>query len=154
MAHQTGSIHHVGLTVPNLDVAEAFYKEALGLCEVYRKSWGPGDARMDAILDTPESSGRILFLSDGRTGLELFEFIAPSPDSRFEPHATQLGWMHIALEVQDIGRAYDKLSALGMSFKNPPSVGATGNAATYGRDPFGNLIEIVQFNAGGAPPVS
>ena len=147
MAEPEGTIHHVGLTVTDLNLAERFYKDGLGLSEVYRKSWGPEDGRMDAILETAGSSGRILFLTDGRMGVELFEFTTPCRTFSEPQYATQLGWMHIALEVQDIDAACARLAASGMSFKHPPSIGESGNAATYGRDPFGNLIEIVQYGA-------
>lgn len=145
MTRPLGYLHHVAMTVPDLDLAAAFYRDALGLDEVRRKSWSE-DARMDAILGVPGSAGRVMFLSDGVMGFEFFEFSAPEGRSEASPaSATQLGWMHVCLRVDDIAAVCDKLREKGMSFWTEPSLGPTGNIAVYGRDPFGNLIELTQF---------
>jgi len=148
MTYSLGRLHHVAMTVPDLDLAAAFYRDALGLAEVRRKSWSK-DARMDAILGVSDSAGRIMFLSDGVMGFEFFEFSAPAGSGERLPRpATQLGWMHVCLRVDDIAAVWAKLREKGMSFWTEPSLGPTGNIAVYGRDPFGNLIELTQFAEG------
>ena len=144
MTSQLGSITHVALTVHSLDIAEAFYKDAVGMKELYRKSWRD-DVRMDGILGVPESAGHILFLTDGAMGIEFFEFSSPKVPEEAAREPYRPGWMHICLRVGDIVAAYERLSAAGMKFNCVPSKGATGNWATYGRDPFGNLVELVQY---------
>lgn len=141
---QLGSITHVALTVHSLDIAEAFYKGAVGMKEVYRKSWR-GDVRMDGILGVPGSAGRILLLTDGAMGIEFFEFSCPQVAVESPREAYRPGWMHICLSVGDIAAAHERLLAAGMKFNCVPSRGPTGNWATYGRDPFGNLVELVQY---------
>lgn len=145
MTRPLGRLHHVAMTVPNLDAAEAFYRDALGLAEISRKSWS-GDARMDAILGVPSSAGRALVLSDGFVRFEFFEFTAPQADEECVPKlATRLGWMHVCLSVDDIAAVCATLHQQGMRFWMDPSRGPTGNLAVYGHDPFGNLIELTQF---------
>jgi catechol 2,3-dioxygenase-like lactoylglutathione lyase family enzyme len=137
-------ITHVAITVPDLDLAEAFYIEGIGFKEIYRKSWA-NNTRMDNILGVPNSSGRILFLSDGNMGLELFEFTTPEIEtSPTPPPATRYGWMHIAFKVKDIFSVCLRLKGFGFVLNVEPTKGPTGNWATYGRDPFGNLIELIQ----------
>jgi catechol 2,3-dioxygenase-like lactoylglutathione lyase family enzyme len=145
MMRPLGRLHHVAMTVPDLDAAATFYRDTLGLAEIRRKSWND-DARMDAILGVPDSAGRVMFLSDGVMGFEFFEFTAPEAGERAAPtSATQPGWMHVCLRVDDLAAVYASLREKGMSFWTEPSLGPTGNIAVYGRDPFGNLIELTQF---------
>ncbi len=139
-------INHVSITVPDLDMAERFYMGVLNLQEVSRKTWQIGDARMDAILGLKNTSGRKLVVSDGFFEIELWEFITPSstPNRQDRP-VSDCGYTHFGLAVPDMKAIYDRLCAAGVKFHTPPSLGPTGNQATYGRDPFGNVIEFIEL---------
>ena len=54
------------------------------------------------------------------------------------------GITHICLQVRDIHSEYERLQAAGMSFHCPPQAQDTG-FVTYGRDPDGNVVELLEF---------
>ena len=53
------------------------------------------------------------------------------------------GYAHIALQVSDIHEEYGRLIEAGMTFHEPP-VELGGSLAIYGRDPFGNIVELYE----------
>ncbi|MEI4486673.1 VOC family protein [Frigidibacter sp. MR17.14] len=136
---------HVAISVPDINAAEAFYAGALGLAEKSRKTWAAGDARMDAILGLTNSAGKKLLLTDGRVDLEIWEFTAPleAVEARAR-RVSEHGITHFGLQVRDIATTIKRLSSAGFTLHTEPTLGPTGNWATYGRDPFGNVIELVQ----------
>jgi hypothetical protein len=46
--------------------------------------------------------------------------------------------------VVDVDAEYERLKAAGMTFHCPPQ-GMSGIRATYGRDPDGNVIELLEI---------
>lgn len=102
------NVHHVGLTVPDLDEAVAFFESALGCELLYRKGpfSDPGGRSMERRLGVhPDATASLAMLRCGPTmNLELFEWDAPDQDaSRSTPD--DIGAMHLALNVADIDRA-------------------------------------------------
>lgn len=136
---------HVAISVPDIAAAEHFYAGVLGMRERSRKSWEPGDLRMDAILGLKDSAGHKLLLTDGRFDLEIWEFTQPF-EALQDPNkpVSARGITHFGIQVRDIAGTCERLVDAGMVLHTPPSLGPTGNLATYGRDPFGNVIELVQ----------
>ena len=54
------------------------------------------------------------------------------------------GWRHIGLDVVDIDKVYERMCAAGGTFHAPPQdLGSL--KAVYGRDPDGNLIEVMEL---------
>ncbi len=47
--------------------------------------------------------------------------------------------------VDDCQADYERLVAAGMDFHCPPMGGGTGAKLTYGRDPDGNIIELLEL---------
>jgi predicted enzyme related to lactoylglutathione lyase len=83
--------------------------------------------------------------------LELFEFANPigksgDPD---RPVCDQ-GITHICLNVSDIDAEYTRLKEAGMRFNCPPQRMPGLCSATYGRDPDGNIVELMEPEPGGA----
>jgi hypothetical protein len=83
----------------------------------------------------------------GNTYIELIEFFTPQgkprgPDWSLADH----GHTHIALIVDDIDAEYERMKAAGMHFFAPP-IHQPGrkSAATYGMDPDGNRIELMEI---------
>ena len=82
----------------------------------------------------------------GKNGfIELFQFNRPTLILNDEkPTAAQLGFAHIAFQVSDIHQVYQRLVKAGGSAHGPPS--PVGKAiALYCRDPFGNIVELLEF---------
>jgi catechol 2,3-dioxygenase-like lactoylglutathione lyase family enzyme len=144
-------IHHIGMSVPDLERARDFYVGQLGLVEVNRIVWG-GAAEVDAIMRLRGSSGKVMILRSANAFIEMFEFAMPIPDrAEGERGVNQYGFTHLCLDVDDTEAAYARLLAAGMDFHCTP-IGTAGVKAVYGRDPFGNVVELQQIVADGTMP--
>jgi len=135
-------IHHTAISVSSLDRSLAFYCGLLGAEVCAEFSWQPGEEVIDGILGLRDSSARTAMLRFGNVHIELFEYFTPTPASRQEPRPVcDHGYTHIALEVRDIQSEYQRLKEAGMVFHcEPQFMGDV--AATYGRDPDGNVVEL------------
>ena len=148
-------INHVAISTHDIERLAAFYTDLLGFEEVFKLNWEVGDEVLDNITGLTDSSARIIMLKCGNACVELFEYASPPPKAG-DPRrpVCDHGITHICLEVSDIEDEYARLSAAGMHFHCPPQlVGGTINA-TYGRDPDGNVVELLQVPAGNALAVA
>lgn len=137
-------IHHVGMSVPDLDRARDFYVDLLGFEEVNRVEWG-GAEEVDAIMRLRGTSGRLMVLRAANAFIEMFEFATPAPDRpEGERGVNQYGFTHLCLDVSDTEGAYRRLLAAGVDFHCQP-IGTAGVKAVYCRDPFGNVLELQQI---------
>lgn len=141
--------HHAALCTPDLDRCLAFYTGVLG-CEVaWTFGWEAGSAEADAVTGLAGSAARAAMLRLGDSFLEVFEFSAPAaPAAGGERPVNAPGITHICLQVQDIQAEYRRLAAAGMRFHCPPQAQDSG-FVTYGRDPDGNVIELLEFTGPG-----
>ena len=62
------------------------------------------------------------------------------------------GITHICLQVTDIDAEYARLSAAGMRFHCAPQTAPGLCRATYGRDPDGNIVELIEPDPAGPFP--
>lgn len=84
-------------------------------------------------------------LKIGGTFLEVFQFSSPDPLSQSGNRpVNNHGITHICLEVEDIQGEYERLKAAGMPFNCPPQ-SQEGSSMVYGRDPDGNVVELIEF---------
>jgi glyoxylase I family protein len=142
-------IHHVGLSVPSIASARAFYCDVLGMEATSPYDFSPS-ARGDAILELKGASARSILLRAGNTYLELFEFTQPRPEPRDSPpRVCDHGFTHLAFEIESeaIEGLYTELEEAGVRWHAPLSTDEDGFTNTYGRDPFGNIIEIQAVDA-------
>lgn len=140
-------LHHVGLSVPDLEEAKTFYKDVLGFTEVFDNSWDGDRPEADQAIGLEKTSAKMQMLRAGNACIELWEYSNPLPASK-DPNYSPAnhGWAHIALQVTDIFYEYERLTKAGMTFHRPPvtNVGEGRSAAIYGRDPFGNIVELYE----------
>lgn len=94
MQHIRG-IHHVAVSVPDIQLARRFYIDLLGAREVSQAEWPEGTAYINEIVGLPDCSGR--------------QFIARLDGAK-----------------------------------------KVGFLATYGRDYFGNIFELIEINSASA----
>jgi catechol 2,3-dioxygenase-like lactoylglutathione lyase family enzyme len=162
MINGINGVHHVSITVPDMQRALDFYCGVLGFEKLVYFEWGNtevGDAsqsivgtsmadamrllkRAHEIDQAEETVGSVAMLRAGNFCVELFNFLkpesVPQDVSRTSRHC---GLMHFALDVTNLEELYPRLLAAGVRFHAPPQ--RTRNlVATYGRDPFGNIIEF------------
>ena len=138
-------VHHTAISTPNLERMLAFYRDLLGFEVVMEMGWSEGTASTNAMLDLPDSAARVTLLKAGNAMIELFEFSVPEPEKSDPARPVcNHGITHLCMEVADIDKEYERLKDVGMTFHCPPV--QNGDARmTYGRDPDGNVIELLEF---------
>ena len=142
-------IHHIGIGVPDLDAAIAFYCDVLGMEDEWGADIDGTDVQSDAVIGLPNVTARMRMVRSGSCRVELWEYANPAPVSFDQSYpASNRGITHFCLQVSDIASEHARLSAEGMTFAGPP-VAMEGMTAVYGRDPFGNIIEIYEETGAG-----
>jgi catechol 2,3-dioxygenase-like lactoylglutathione lyase family enzyme len=144
-------MHHLGLTVSNLERSLAFYQQMFGL-EPEFVTTGEGDDLSRAV-GVPAAKLTFAFLRLGNGVVELLEY---DNDRRpaYELRNCDVGAPHLCFDVADIQVAYQELLAKGANFYSEPVLVADGPLAgcsfAYLRDPDGLTLEIFQRAAAGA----
>jgi catechol 2,3-dioxygenase-like lactoylglutathione lyase family enzyme len=137
-------IHHTAISTGDFERSLRFYRDLLGFEVVYSSSWEKGTETTDRIVGLKDSAARIAMLKAGNACIELFQYSSPTPKPA-EPMrpVCDHGITHLCLNVTDIDKEYERLNAAGMRFHCPPQhMGAL--KATYGRDPDGNVVELLE----------
>lgn len=139
-------LHHAALSTPDLDRIVAFYRDVMGFEVCKTGAWSDNPV-FDEIIGLPGSAARSCKMRAGNAFLEFFEYSAPAPnpgDPQRPPH--HHGYTHVAIEVSDIDREFERLTRAGVKFNcAPPKIEGGGIRAAYGRDPDGNIIEILEI---------
>lgn len=143
-------LHHASITTPDLDRLAAFYRANFGFAVALETEWGAGNVLADTIYGLRDTAVRMVMLRTANAFLELFEFAHP----RGKPAdpARQVcdgGITHICLAVDDVDAEHARLSAAGMRFHSAPQDVPGLCKAVYGRDPDGNIVELVQADPDG-----
>lgn len=143
-------VHHASIITRDLDRQRDFYCRQFGFVEVLATQWAGDNPAADAIFGLRGTAVRMAMLRTSNAFLELFEFAQPSgregdPQRPVcDPEIT-----HICLCVEDIDAEYARLVAAGMVF-NCPAQDVPGLCrATYGRDPDGNLVNLMEIDPAG-----
>jgi catechol 2,3-dioxygenase-like lactoylglutathione lyase family enzyme len=139
-------IHHPALSVPNMADALAFYCGALGFEPVMEMELPTGIEMMSRAFDLEEAGYKVAMLRKGNSCIELFEFTgdgvpAADPNRPVNKH----GITHICLAANEYEKDYAALQAAGVVFNTEPN-GAAPSRWVYGRDPFGNVIELLEHD--------
>ena len=137
-------IHHTAISTGNIERSLRFYRDLLGFKEVFSSTWGIGTETADNIVGLKGSSARVVMLRAGNACVELFQYATPEPKlSDANRPVCDHGITHLCLQVADIDAEYARLKAAGMRFHCPPQ-NTGGLRATYGRDPDGNVVELLE----------
>jgi catechol 2,3-dioxygenase-like lactoylglutathione lyase family enzyme len=139
--------HHVGVSVADIDRSIAFYRDLLGMeqaCPVFPFE-GP---LYEQIMALPQPQGRMCVMAKNGLMLELFEFARPEPAPQDPDYpVADRGLTHFGVVVDDIEAAYATLTAAGVRFHAPVLQFPGGMKALYGRDPDGNVFELLEPSA-------
>ena len=137
-------IHHVAIGVSDLDAAIAFYTEGFGMQVVQRSEFDRSED-VDRAIGLKNAKASMAMLETNNAFIELWEYKNPEPrDLRSLP--SDLGYPHFAWQVDDIREEYDRLGGLGMTFVGEVVHFGEASSAIYGRDPFGNVIELYEIH--------
>jgi len=145
-------IHHTAIATHDIERLIAFYCDVVGFELVLRSGWEVGNTPLDNLVGLKESSAKVAMLSAGNTFLELFEYASPRGEKQpGDRPVCDPGLTHIGLNVTDIDAEFERLSRNGMRFHSPP-IGDRGTVrAAYGRDPDGNVVELLELFTAGHP---
>lgn len=140
----TGRFHHAGIVVPDLEKGIAFYRKLLGLAEQFRFQWDQSQTRVEDVINLKDSAANAAMLGGENFNIELFEYCAPAQQGNPADHRPcDPGIRHIAFEFDDIDSACQRFIEAGGSMHHEP-VRLGDTWAIYGRDPFGNIVELMQ----------
>ncbi len=128
---------HVGLSVADLEAAEAFYTTAFGF------------ARQLAFELSPHPIRGVMLTHPSGFRMELFEHEASAPGLQgatpIEAHATR-GYNHFAVSSADIDLLWEQAIEAGATAVKPPAGSPEpGVRFAFLADPEGNLVELVEL---------
>jgi glyoxylase I family protein len=145
------AIHHVGITVRDLDVSTAFYHEVIGLRFVVPPTpWFRGDELARGLgLDPPVALRVALFeVGDGESWFEVLQYESPPSTAVRAPAQSEVGAAHVAFHVTDIEAEYQRLLGRGVRFNSRVNVVDDGPLAgwrwVYFKDPDDHTMELVE----------
>ncbi|MCP4682331.1 MAG: VOC family protein [Desulfobacterales bacterium] len=138
------AIHHTAISTGDLDRLKKFYCDLLGFEMEYEFYWDKGIEISDKITGLKDSAAKVAMLKLDDFRLELFQYSSPTPKLS-DPNrpVCDHGLTHLAFTLDDIDAEYKRLVSEGMLFHCPPQ--NLGSAkVTYGRDPDGNVVELME----------
>ena len=147
------SVHHVGITVRDLDVSARFYRATIGLDVVVPPTtWFQGDELARGLGVAPPVGLRVALFAvgDGTTWFEILQYRSPRSMATVAPPQNEIGAAHVAFHVADIEREYHRLRALGVPFNSAVNRVDDGPLAgwrwVYFKDPDGYTMELVEVD--------
>lgn len=137
--------HHVAISTPNLERLVAFYRDIFGFERVFDCEWAAGVDAFDRMMAVKGTAARVAMLRTGNSFLELFEFSSPTPKPQ-DPDRPVIdhGFTHLCVVVDDAVAECARLEARGVRLHCPVIESDLPVAGTYGRDPDGNVFEILE----------
>jgi catechol 2,3-dioxygenase-like lactoylglutathione lyase family enzyme len=153
-------VDHVGLTVPDLDEAVAFFVDALGAEELYRSTRGPDAGFIPENFEMPADASLTLAMlrMPPNLNIELFQWSGAGLRAD-RPRHGDAGGHHLAFVVDDVDAAVAHLEQVpGVRILGDvkqvagDSPRVAGNRWTYLLAPWGLMIELVDRSRVADPP--
>ena len=147
---------HVGITVPDIGEAIAWFEDVLGCSAplTFGPFSDPVGTFMEDLLDVDPRAviNQITMVRCGRSAnIELFEYESPDQNQTF-PKNSDWGGHHVAFYVTDIDLAVSDMVSKGVEKLLGPLPVTEGPAAgqtiNYFRAPFGTYIELISYPEG------
>src|SRR5262249_28943860 len=142
---------HTGITVSNLERSLVFWRDVLGF-KLSHTAHQKGElAREITGVDGAEIKLAVL-KAPGSHKIELLEYLAPADRKRASLRPCDVGSVHLALLVEDLNAALDRIAVSGWKTAGQPQILTKGPNAgkrvVYVRDPDGTTIELMQIAKG------
>jgi len=130
-----GPLNHVGVAVPDIEKAIAFYRDVLGATDVTEPKDLPPQGVTYAFVNLP--SGQVELIQAYGDKSPITKFLEKNPKG---------GQHHICFEVKDIHAASMAMAEKGMRVLNEPRIGAHGTLVVFLHpgDAGGVLIELME----------
>lgn len=153
MAEKIYGMHHIGITVPDIEEGIAFFKAVFGAIDVFRTGAFDVDEQfMSGRLGAAAHSKirDLVFLRCGEgTSVELFEYEGEDKNAR-PPRPSEIGGMHLCFEVDDVFASAERLKAQGVDVLEGPNRVDSGPLKgfdwIYFRAPWGQVLEVASFD--------
>lgn len=146
------AVNHIGLNVPDLDAAVAWYAAVLGFQVIHPPvevvaGEGEGGVRFANMNGPQFGRARVAYLTAGNgVGIEMFEF----GDPRTEPFSNDWefwrpGIWHLCITASDVAELADRIAAHGGRHRTDIAASPSKSAfrLTFCQDPWGNPIELM-----------
>lgn len=130
-----GPLNHVGVAVPDIHAAIAFYRDVLGAENITAPTVLAPQGVTYAFVDLP--SGQVELIEPYGDSSPILKFLAKNPKG---------GQHHICFEVEDIHAAKALMVSRGMRVLGEPRIGAHGTLVVFlhPSDAGGVLIELME----------
>jgi catechol 2,3-dioxygenase-like lactoylglutathione lyase family enzyme len=141
----SGDLHHVGITVRDLEESLQWYEQTFGVQrEFVAHGSGPG---LSEAVGVPGAQLSFAFLRFGSCVLELLCYDNERED-RYTRSNADVGSAHVCIDVPDLQATYDDLRTRGVEFLAPPLLiedgPLEGCSFVYFRDPNGVTLELFE----------
>jgi catechol 2,3-dioxygenase-like lactoylglutathione lyase family enzyme len=141
---------HTGITVSNLQDSLTFWRDVLGF-KVSHTAHQEGELAQEITGVEGAEIKLAVLKTPGGHKIELLEYLAPPARKRANLRPCDVGFLHVALLVDDLDLVLERIAASGWKAAGKPQTLTrgpnTGKRVVYVRDPDGTTIEFMQ------PPV-
>jgi catechol 2,3-dioxygenase-like lactoylglutathione lyase family enzyme len=139
---------HTGITVSNLERALAFWRDVLGF-ELSHTAHQTGEMASEITGVAGAEIKLAVVKAPGGHKIELLEYLAPlSRKWNVDLRPCDVGFVHVALIVDDLGTILSAINASGWKAAGKPQTlrlgPNAGKRVVYVRDPDGTTIEFMQ----------
>lgn len=130
-----GPLNHVGVAVPDIHKAIAFYRDVLGATDITEPADLPPQGVTYAFVTLP--SGQVELIEPYGETSPILKFLERNPKG---------GQHHVCFEVENIHEAKATMEERGMRVLNEPRIGAHGTLVVFLHpgDSGGVLIELME----------
>jgi catechol 2,3-dioxygenase-like lactoylglutathione lyase family enzyme len=144
-----GDLHHVGITVRDLDASLSWYEKIFGVQpEFIADGSGPDLSRAVGV---PDAKLRFAMLRFGSSVVELLCYDNERQES-FDRSNADVGSAHVCIHVPDLQSAYEDLRGKGIEFLAPPLLiedgPLEGCSFVYFKDLNGVTLELLESPSG------
>lgn len=144
-----GEIHHIGLTVSDIERSIRFYRDVLGMTLVRRRPKVDADyvAQQTGYPGVELSVASFKVAPDSEQSLEIVQYLTHG-GAASDQASNRPGNSHLCLLVDDFQTCYEALTAQGVRFKSALvtiTAGPNkGGLVAYLYDPDGHALELFQ----------
>lgn len=143
---------HTAIVSPDMPRLLAFYAMLSGQKSTRQGAFGP-DPKFDRVAGIADVRFDGGWLSLANAELEFWHYHHPPTLSAPRRALNAPGWNHLCFESDDLDADYQRLLAKGVEMHGPPQdVGSA--TVVFGRDPDGNVFELLQPSAGSSLTVA
>jgi len=139
--------HHIAISTPDLERSCRFYCDLFGFEKVMDMQYARSNTPKPHI-QADDGAAKAAVVKAGHIYIEIMEYSYPVP-APLNPNRQVVdhGLAHMCFQIKDMKTEYKRLKDAGMEFHSEPLPGMHKDSLfIYGRDPDGNVIELIDFS--------